>query len=1818
MNLRKVYYTLLLTIFHLAALQGVHAQTYTWNQVRIGGSGALPSFIAHPKVPDLYFVTTDVGTPYRWNKSLQKWEHLMLFKKIPVNYWNWEFNQRCGSLGVDPNDATGNILYATVENRAGPGPGQGSNTVGTIMKSTDRGDTWTDLNVPIVVRPNSTQSYGDRIQVDPANSNNVWVVTDENGAWKTENAGASWSQVSAITTPGSCAFILFDKSAGTVAVNGQQVTRRIYIGRSTGVWVSEDGGASFTLMSNSPLSPIRATIHADGTLYVSANANNVKKGVFKYKAGSWQDISPVFLDPDPLKDPRSFVKVAVNPANSNDIVVSTRGTWQKDPYYISRQGGAPGSYTQGKITRDNSEAPHSANDGLAYNDPAHNAFGFTWDPIYPDRVWINDMLDVLSTDNIFAPITNWKIRVVGLEEIVVTGPMVAPPSGKNLLLTVTADVGGAHHRSLTEPLYKGAVSYTALQSNIFDAFNMQGVAFQYTDPNFVVRVGSDGPANTSLSASRAGYSTDGGDTYTLFAKSPGIRGRVAVSANRRNILWLTQMDGNSPGNVYWSEDLGTTWTKSSGVSSGILPAGAQWNLYPGQNHLVADKVNGDYFYIWDRGSFYVSSDGGKSFQKTAATGLTANSGSNPNGSSYATTSNVEVTPGKTGDVWIAFYNDAQPEFSGLYHTSDTGKTFSKVGGENFKPKWIAAAMSDTTPNAHLALYVTSQVLPINGISYGAFRSDDTGRTWVTISDRLPGVAPNITADNKGRMFISASGNGIFFGSPVAGPVQSVEIVNPASDTIVKGFSVKLNVKLTPAYPTNPSVTWSSSDTTIAKVDAFGNVSGRNAGTAIITVTSVDGGKTDTARIVVIPPVIATGITTDSVLYGTMNTPKQVVAVIVPSNATNKALNWSVADSTIARVDGNGIVTGLKLGATTLTISTADGGATKTLQLIVNTIVTAINAGTTAPSGSQPTPYQTKPIGQYIPEGPTGTDKLWHAGYTWNVRNTATMDLSQVTSPAPREVYEYMRVSKNSVAQLRYYFRNLIPNANYMLRLHFVESSDADKANRVFNVKTSGDSLINFNIYQAAGNKLNTVITRNLEAKADNAGIITVSFNPKVGTNDPYSATIAALEASIIPLQGISIRSDSSNLYVNYKDTLKLTTTPANATNRNLVYSSSNAAIATVDLNGVVTGKAAGTVTITATSVESNFTATKTYTVIYVPVTSLTLDSTSANVFVGSSIQLNATVNPLKASNKGVVWRSSDTTVAKVSNNGTISGIKQGDVIVSATSAENPAIAAQANVHVSNVLATGITFQPSAAIIGERDTLRVKVNFVPANTSIKKVTWSSSNTTLATVDSTGLVTALKQGSLTITVNTQDGSGVSAALPVTVAPFDSCGGIPNYGFESGLINWIAYKDTVPTVGAVYAVSGKGHSGDKAVTLGLTTDKTSLNIQGSIPVRAGSVIVFTQWVKVDRDASGYPWWSGYGVDFVNSQGVSTGSASYSKSVHDVGAYRDNWAQIRDTINVPDSATGLTYWIAKVGFGTVWVDDYCIEVLKTNQSVVYGINAGTTVTPPGPYANTTFAQYVPEGPTGTDKLWHAGYTWVQGVNATVDVSGVTDPAPPQVYRYIRVFKDNNTPMRYYLRGLTPNTVYAVRLHFVEPQDAEKNKRIFSIKATNGLDSLMDFNIYQAAGNKLNTAVIKTIRAKADNAGLIQVYFYPKKGLYDPYSGSVAAVEVRRLQPGDTLQSLTANENVTAVVNNKLNTQGNLDFRMEVYPNPSSSVFNIKMTSSSKAPALLTIVNNAGSIIYSTKINAYHQLGQDLEPGIYYINIRQGAQSKTIKVVKH
>ncbi len=128
--------------------------------------------------------------------------------------------------------------------------GTGLYKKGTMMKSTDRGETWTDCGLQILVMPNSEQAYTDRLVVDPQNSNTIYVTTRANGTYKSDMAGSAGSWVKLVTPFDTLQgrFIKFDISSGTI--NG--VTKGIYIGTPKGIYRRSDGGASFLLMIGGP------------------------------------------------------------------------------------------------------------------------------------------------------------------------------------------------------------------------------------------------------------------------------------------------------------------------------------------------------------------------------------------------------------------------------------------------------------------------------------------------------------------------------------------------------------------------------------------------------------------------------------------------------------------------------------------------------------------------------------------------------------------------------------------------------------------------------------------------------------------------------------------------------------------------------------------------------------------------------------------------------------------------------------------------------------------------------------------------------------------------------------------------------------------------------------------------------------------------------------------------------------------------------------------------------------------------------------------------------------------------------------------------------------------------------------------------------------------------------------------------------------------------------------------------------------------------------------------------------------------------------
>ena len=185
------------------------------------------------------------------------------------------------------------------------------------------------------------------------------------------------------------------------------------------------------------------------------------------------------------------------------------------------------------------------------------------------------------------------------------------------------------------------------------------------------------------------------------------------------------------------------------------------------------------------------------------------------------------------------------------------------------------------------------------------------------------------------------------------------------------------------------------------------------------------------------------------------------------------------------------------------------------------------------------------------------------------------------------------------------------------------------------------------------------------------------------------------------------------------------------------------------------------------------------------VSSIELNENSAEIIVGETMQLNATILPTNAANKSVNWVSSDPVVVTVSGNGLVTAKALGVASITAMTADGSNLSASCTMTVKQnvVLATSIEMNENSAEIIEGGTLQLTATVFPTNATNKTVNWASSAPTVATVDGNGLVTAVAPGVATITATTTDGSNLSASCVVTVIE-----DLSNYD------NYLSMSDTV----------------------------------------------------------------------------------------------------------------------------------------------------------------------------------------------------------------------------------------------------------------------------------------------------------------------------------------------------------------------------------------------------------------------------------------
>ncbi|MDR4022886.1 MAG: Ig-like domain-containing protein [Eubacteriales bacterium] len=252
----------------------------------------------------------------------------------------------------------------------------------------------------------------------------------------------------------------------------------------------------------------------------------------------------------------------------------------------------------------------------------------------------------------------------------------------------------------------------------------------------------------------------------------------------------------------------------------------------------------------------------------------------------------------------------------------------------------------------------------------------------------------------------------------------------------------------------------------------------------------------------------------------------------------------------------------------------------------------------------------------------------------------------------------------------------------------------------------------------------------------------------------------------IPVSGVSI---VGNPEVNEGATTQLTATvtPSSATNKKVTWASSNTEVATVNSDGLVRGVKEGTATITVTTEDESKTASC---IVTVKSTRTKVDGVSisgnTNIKENETTKLRATVTPSSATNKTVRWESSNTEVATVNSDGLVRGVKEGTATITVTTEdESKTASCTVTVKSTRTEVDGVSISGNTNI-KENEKTQLKATVTPSSATNKNVTWESSNTAVATVDSNGLVTGVKEGTATITVTTEDG-GKTATCTVNVS-------------------------------------------------------------------------------------------------------------------------------------------------------------------------------------------------------------------------------------------------------------------------------------------------------------------------------------------------------------------------------------------------------------------------------------------------------------------
>lgn len=581
-------------------------------------------------------------------------------------------------------------------------------------------------------------------------------------------------------------------------------------------------------------------------------------------------------------------------------------------------------------------------------------------------------------------------------------------------------------------------------------------------------------------------------------------------------------------------------------------------------------------------------------------------------------------------------------------------------------------------------------------------------------------------------------------------------------------------KVLDSAPDQTKLIWTSSDDTVATVNASGVVTGKKPGSVIISCTAEDSDVvTAETEIVVSQPV--TGVAVEApnatvlIVEGEKENGIQIKANVQPEDAFCQDLVWTSSNEAVATVDEKGYVSAVAPGTVIITVASTDSfspnmpkSAKCTItvkqaasRVELNSTELVLNLGAT---------YTLQAT--VLPENTTDKAVMWSSSDDSVI--TVANGVVRATGTGKATVICTASDGSGAGAECQVSVIQMVTG----IKIPDVSNPIVLYKDDEFQLKAeiAPDYATEQKVMWNSSNPSAATVSEDGKILAVGEGNTTVTCQ----TTDGSEKTAACEVLVAKPVSSILLDNRSLDLYLGERQRLTAKVVPDDAYNHNVVWKSENEQVLTVDQNGNITPIGPGTAEVVCMA-EDGSEAFGTCTVnVLVGTSKVTLAEKTLNLLLGSDEelaygQLAFSVEPENATYKEVTWSSSDDMVATVDKDGVIRAKDAGTATITAKTTD-PKNADRVLATAKVIVGSAVTGLEINGIEGDQlakgSYVRLIPEITPENATNKSVTWSSSDDSVLAVDSSGNVRAVGVGAATVTCTAADNSGTEACIEITV--------------------------------------------------------------------------------------------------------------------------------------------------------------------------------------------------------------------------------------------------------------------------------------------------------------------------------------------------------------------------------------------------------------------------------------------------------------------